>query len=105
MKTEEVLKTKVKEDSELYQLGVATGLNLYIRDWPPSPRTASMLTNAKTSVMADLKRAKAGKEEQKVIATAMRAIMAAVYYDGGLDAAKRLMQRFGFLIAMPELAV
>ena len=52
--------------------------------------------------MEDAKATAAGANPMRAIATGIRAIVGAVYYDGGYDSARRVMAQFGLTIKLPE---
>lgn len=77
----------------LYNRGKDTKIEQFIRPQLPLPQTK------RKNVIALLKDDVKREDPIRTIARAMRAIIAAVYYDGGLDAARRVMHNMSMTLA------
>lgn len=74
-------------------------LQQYIR--PREPVRASKQNSIWYLLADDLKGT--GADPTRTIANGIKAIIGAVYFDGGLDNAKRVMAHFDLIIKLPEL--
>ena len=101
MRAEDAEKTaeKMLDWPSLAKLGTTTKLQQYIR--PRAPLRPSQSRNAWELIKADAKNV--GKDSGRTTASGIRAIIGAVYFDGGLDAVKRVMAHLGLIIKLPEL--
>lgn len=76
----------------MFILGKTSKIEQFIRPEKPLERTQ------KSNVMALLKKDLQSEDTSRTIARAIKAIIGAVYYDGGLDAARRMMDSLSLTI-------
>jgi len=80
----------------LSKVGTQSKIERFVR--PKKPLRPSK----KTNIFALLKDDVQFEDPSRVIARAIRAIIGAVYYDGGMAAAKRVMASLMLTIKLPE---
>ena len=78
---------------------MSTKIQQYIR--PQLPFPASKRLNFLSLVEEDFKTS-SGTDPTRQIANGIKAIIAAGFFDGGLDSAKRVLERFDLIIKLPE---
>jgi hypothetical protein len=92
------IKKMMEDYDDLYQLGMTTKLQQYIR-----PR-APLRPSQKWSFMANIKDdfQGLGKDAPRAVAIGIKALIGAVYFDGGYESTRRVMAHLGHIGKLSE---